>query len=351
MVSKILSLAVAGGIPVYLRGAPGVGKTALVRAVAEGLGLHLEVVITALHDPTDFSGLPVKVDGRCVFAPPEWAVRLVERAPSLLFLDELSVAPPAVQAAALRVVHERVVGYLRLPESVRVVAAGNRPEDSEAVWDLTPPLANRFLHLSLGPSAESVVDYFLGGHGFYALARPRESWEAGLPGKKALVASFLRARPDLLHAMPRTGASGAWPSPRTWEMAARFLALAEGVLASEEVLLGVAGCVGEGAAVEFLRYLENLDLPDPRELLRGKAKLPEEPDKLMAALSAVAAVAAEEPEHMEAAFALVARAAESCPDVAVVVAKALAQVIQKKGLPAPKSVLLLKDLVREMLGL
>jgi len=41
----------------------------------------------------------------------------------ILFLDEITTAPPAVQAALLRVVLERVVGDVALPEAVSVVAA------------------------------------------------------------------------------------------------------------------------------------------------------------------------------------------------------------------------------------
>lgn len=48
-------------------------------------------------------------------ATPDWAVRLARAGQGLLFFDELSSAPPAVQAALLRVVLERRVGNLVLP--------------------------------------------------------------------------------------------------------------------------------------------------------------------------------------------------------------------------------------------
>ena len=59
--------------------------------------------------------------------------------------DEISTAPPAVQAALLRVVLERTVGDLRLPDAVSLVAAANTPEQAAGGWELSPPLANRFL--------------------------------------------------------------------------------------------------------------------------------------------------------------------------------------------------------------
>src|SRR5205823_11964182 len=59
----------------------------------------------------------------------------------------ISTAPPAVQAAMLRIVLERVVGDLELPPGVRVVAAANPPEQAADGWDLAPPLANRLVHL------------------------------------------------------------------------------------------------------------------------------------------------------------------------------------------------------------
>ena len=63
--------------------------------------------------------------------------RLAEAGRGLLFLDELSTAPPAVQAALLRVVLERVVGDLTLPDEVAVVAAANPPDQAADGWDLS----------------------------------------------------------------------------------------------------------------------------------------------------------------------------------------------------------------------
>ena len=81
----------------------------------------------------------------------------------LLFLDELSTAPPAVQAALLRVVLERIVGDLTLPTDVAVVAAANPPEQAADGWDLSAPLANRLCHLNWDIDPRAVADGLAGG--------------------------------------------------------------------------------------------------------------------------------------------------------------------------------------------
>ena len=113
-----LRIGIGARVPMLLWGAPGVGKTTVVRQLAENSQLPCELVIASIREPADFSGLPVVgADGRSVhLAPPAWATRLAEAGRGLLFLDEISTAPPAVQAALMRVVLERTVGELQLPE-------------------------------------------------------------------------------------------------------------------------------------------------------------------------------------------------------------------------------------------
>src|ERR1700761_5871610 len=126
--AEALGVAVAARVPVLLWGAPGTGKTSAIRSMAEAMDLPCETVIASIREPSDFAGLPIVVGEVVRFAPPAWARRLAESGRGLLFLDELSTAPPAVQAALLRVVLERAVGDLTLPDEVAVVAAANPPE-------------------------------------------------------------------------------------------------------------------------------------------------------------------------------------------------------------------------------
>ena len=94
---EALGVAVAARVPVLLWGAPGTGKTSVIRAMADALGWPCETVIASIREPSDFAGLPVVVGDGVRFAPPAWARRLAEAGRGLLFLDELSTAPPAVQ--------------------------------------------------------------------------------------------------------------------------------------------------------------------------------------------------------------------------------------------------------------
>ena len=56
---EALTLAVAADLPVLLWCEPGIGKTAALNQLAATLDLPLTTVIASVHEPTDFSGLPV----------------------------------------------------------------------------------------------------------------------------------------------------------------------------------------------------------------------------------------------------------------------------------------------------
>ena len=337
-----LAIAIQAGVPILTWGPPGVGKTATVTMLAAELELPLEVVLASIREPSDFSGLPVIGREGVRLEPPAWAQRLALTGKGLLFLDEISTAPPAVQSALLRIVLEKVAGDLALPAGVAVVASANPPEQAVGGWDLSAPLANRFCHLFWSLDTQAWVDGMIGGWAVPDLPHLPAVWETAIPDKELLVASFIRHRPHLLLQVPEEEslAGKAWPSPRSWTMAARLLAAAESAGAEEDIVaVLVAGCVGEGACLEFLAWQNDLDLPDPEAILANPSYLclPERGDQALAILAAViaAAVGSLTEERWFAAWNVLALAAENGKkDIAAVAAKKLAAARSPK-LPLP----------------
>ncbi|MFI0544135.1 AAA family ATPase [Streptomyces sp. WSLK1-3] len=339
---EALTLAVAADLPVLLWGEPGIGKTAALTQLAEALDLPLTTVIASVHEPSDFSGLPVVGDDPATqgvpMAPPDWAVRLVRAGRGLLFLDELSTTPPAVQAALLRLVLERRIGALQLPPGVRIVAAANPRSSAADGWELSPPLANRFVHLQWTHDHEVVVRGLGGTWPRATLPRldPCKLPEAVEFARRA-VCALLAARPTLVHRLPagETRRGGPWPSPRSWDMTLSLVAFATAAGSARDVLsLLVRGTVGDGPGLELLASLDRLDLPDPEDVLADPAGavLPERGDLRQAVLDGVVAAVRARPDRArwDAAWAVLVRALETgAPDLVVVPATTLASLRQQ----------------------
>lgn len=347
---EALTLAVAADLPVLLWGEPGIGKTAALTQLAASLDLPLTTVIASVHEPSDFSGLPVIGDDPAEqgvpMAPPDWAVRLVRAGRGLLFLDELSTAPPAVQAALLRLVLERRIGALRLPPGVRIVAAANPRGSAADGWELSPPLANRFVHLQWTHDHEVVVRG-LGGtwpRATLPTLDPARLPEAVAFGRRA-VCGLLAARPKLVHLLPSAEArrGGPWPSPRSWDMALCLTAFATaaGFLAGGALPAGQGHRGGRsGARTAGLAGPDGP--PGPRDAPggSGRCRAARSGDLRQAVLDGVVAAVRARPERSrwDAAWALLVRALETgAPDLVVVPATTLAS-LRREDWDVPEAI-------------
>ena len=329
-----MQVLLAAQVPVLLWGDPGTGKTQTIERFAKRAGWHTETVIVSLHEPTDFAGLPVRSPGGVVFEPPAWARQIADQpGERLVFFDEVNTAAPAVQNALMRVVHDGRVGQLDLGEGVRFVAAANPPEQNIGAWDLSAPLANRFAHLRWPVTLDEWKRGYLEG---WPDTGPLHIPDGHTPDPKAVAehkaaqAAFLTARPDLLVAPPRPGPPVfGWPSPRTWDLTAHALAIAETADADEEtILLVAASLVGAGAAIEYLAYEDNADLPDSDQLLADPTLFADlkRSDQKHAALEAVVARITQDPKRRQwrKAFNVCIQAArQGAPDIAAAAAMRL----------------------------
>jgi hypothetical protein len=229
-------------------GPPGIGKSSIVAQTAQAHGLEMIDLRLSQLAPTDLRGLPVAEHGVSRWYPPEFLPR---EGRGILFLDELNLAPPAMQGMAQQLILDRKVGSYSIPDGWFIWAAGNRKEDRAAVFDMPAPLANRFIHLMVEPHFESFKSYAL-EHGIqeYLLA-------------------FLSFRPGLLHKMDHQ--QPAWPSPRSW-MVANDLYQAN---------LDISTVVGAAAAAEFASFVALYhQLPNIANILDGNGRdiaFPQEP--------------------------------------------------------------------------
>ncbi|MEP7055526.1 MAG: AAA family ATPase [Actinomycetota bacterium] len=330
---QALGVCICARVPFLLWGDPGEGKTAVVES-ARAHGWHVETLIISHHEPSDFAGLPVVVKGGVTLAPPLWAQRLAAHdGPSIAFFDEWTTAAPAVQAAALRPLTHYQVGALQLPATVSFGAAANHADIATAGWELAAPTANRFCHfewnMPLEVYAESLVTQQWPGIPLYAVPA---AYDAGIAAARVQVAGFLRARGSQLKAIPgdADGRGRAFCTPRTWDYAARLMALAVAVGAHEDaVRLLVSGTIGAATAHEFVTWIDQQDLPDPEDLLateNGRVFAKMRPDRVYVVLQSLlaAVVAQPTPQRWAAAIRLCAAAAGFAGlDPAVPVVRAL----------------------------
>ena len=247
--------AAAAGVhtPVMLWGPPGVGKSRIVADIARRHGVALIDIRLSQMEPTDLRGIPFRNGARV-----EWSVpSLLPDAErhgvcGILFLDEISSAPPTVTAAAYQLILDRRLGEYRVPPGWAIFAAGNRYGDRGVTYVMPAPLANRFTHFEI----EAQLDDWV-------------AW-AHAAGVDARVVAFLRFRPDLLFDFDPARNAVAFPSPRSWEYAHR--ALAKFADAPDLLLDALQACVGAAAGVEFKAFIDNMDqLPDIDAIVAGES--------------------------------------------------------------------------------
>lgn len=333
-----IEIAVQARIPVFLWGPPGIGKTKTIEAFAEVLGEDIWTVILSIREPSDQGGLPVITPEGVRMEPPMWAKQLDKKGRGIVFFDEFNTAAPTTQSSALRVIYGGWAGDLKLPEETSFMAAGNPPETSSGAYDLTSAIANRWAHFDWTMDPVAWVNGMVSGWPTPKIPRISSRWKEALPTTRADFASFISKHSTKLHSMPEDPAAQgrAWPSPRTWDMAAALCAAAASCgygLKSEVARQLIAACVGGPAQREFSSWHVKLDLRDPEEYLADPmgTPLPKRQDQIMATLNSVAAASLSQTverkkmvRRYQAAWRVLGRVADDKPDLAIPPARILA---------------------------
>ena len=316
--SGIYGAAVKAGISpkflpsVMLWGPPGVGKSQLVRQVAEvlrresGKQCRVTDVRLLLFNPIDLRGIPTANKEKTLSVWLKPAIFQMDEGAdviNILFLDEISAAPQSVQAAAYQLTLDRVVGEHRLPDNCIVIAAGNRVTDKSVAYKMPKALANRLCHLEITGNRDSWMKWAV---------------EKGIHAK---VMGFLSFRSDYLMCFDAANEDLAFATPRSWEMVSNILHMTGGdVNAAFDM---IAGCVGLGIATELRTWCKIYSsLPRVEDIFAGRGGcVPKDTDAMYALIASMTAYAREHKDNVTAIANSISYAMQMPPDFSAVLMK------------------------------
>ena len=181
-----LDIAHSKNWPIFLHGAPGVGKSAIIlawakhKAAASILDFYhvgkdpkpdnwektyafIDLRVATL-DALDVKGAP-KIEGEnTVFKVPSMLPDILRHGKTgCIFFDELPQGAPSVTNSLTQIIHDRMMGeHYKLPDDWFIVAAGNRKEDNANTSKLGAQVYNRFIHFNVDPDVKSWCDFQIG---------------------------------------------------------------------------------------------------------------------------------------------------------------------------------------------
>ena len=243
---QIISSLVKQKVPTFLWGAPGIGKSSIIKQIAKSKGVEFIDLRLALMDPTDLKGIPFydKESHSALWAPPAF---LPKDGEGILFLDELNAAPPSVQASAYQLILDRSVGEYKLPDGWAIVAAGNREGDRGVTYRMPSPLANRFVHFEM---EVDVRDWCLW------------AYQKNIDEK---IIAYISYKNEHLFTFDTKNDEKSFATPRSWEYINSIL---KSDIEEELLLDTFSGAIGREVAVGFLGFCKVINrLPDIKIIL------------------------------------------------------------------------------------
>lgn len=248
--------------PIFLWGPPGIGKSAVVKQIADENNLaFIDVRLTTI-DPTDLRGLP-SIDHKNKIAKWLQAGFLPRDTPKgkrggIILLDEINAVPSSVQASAYQLVYDKKVGEYEVPDGWFIMAAGNRIGDRGISYTIPSPLANRFTHFTIKVDIQVWLEWAIENE------------------LDPMVVAFLKSgfksseRDSLLYTFDSSKNDIVFATPRTWEYVSNFRYLRNKDMLS--YMKAINGTVGEIAGRDFYNFLMLKDtLPYPDRVLAGEA--------------------------------------------------------------------------------
>ena len=254
-------LNVAPTRPVFIWGAPGIGKSALVEKFAEEVGLPCVSLLGSQLAPEDLIGIPVIKGETSEFLPPKMIAR---KAPYVLFLDELNACSQEVQKAFYSLIHERRIGEYHLPKGSIVIGAGNRAQDSAIVKIMSSALVNRMFHVQMKADPYQWLTW--------AYEHNIHPW----------ITDYIGQRPDHLFSEPPK-TEEPYSTPRSWHLlsdALKEYGAGEKDVSEDVLRMLTYGCISAKHAGMFIAYTKQLGNKNLlNEIIKGERHFPSKPEE------------------------------------------------------------------------
>ncbi len=323
-------LCILAGTRVWFWGAPGIGKTTILRGLAESYEVPFVDVQPYYMTPMDISGLPQTVeyiisreayqesvktilDEQRVIegdkvsvrvtkhAMPYWVKQLEKaeenflstppesRPPvsAIMFIDELGAVPPSLQQAFHSLMGIPSRWHNAVFPNVGVCVASNPSEMAMGSYDISHALANRALHLYVKGDVPGFARYLISCAGIPTKERMKweginlpNDWRKRMPHWWAIVKTYLSSRPKYHNDPPEQISlqNIAYPTSRTWQMLIMACAAADAARQSRLIPIIARAAVGE-IARDFVRFINSTKFPSMETLLKTPEevrKIPEE---------------------------------------------------------------------------
>jgi len=243
--------------PVFIWGAPGIGKSSIVEQFAESLGLKCVSLLGSQLAPEDIIGVPQIIDGKSIFCPPRAIAR---DEPYCLFLDELNACSQEVQKAFYSLIHDRRIGEYHLPEGSIIIGAGNRAQDGAIVKPMSSALINRMFHVELVASHRDWLDW------------------AARYGIHYYILEYIGLRPDHLWKQPPK-TEEPFSTPRSWHILSDAIYSYGDAITDKQLEVLTAGCLSPHHSVQFRAFIKQIrNRYALSAILDGEQKWPREPE-------------------------------------------------------------------------
>lgn len=209
--------------PVFLVGAPGIGKTAIMEQIAQELDLALVSYSMTHHTRQSALGLPFIVDKKYgdqeykvseytmseIIASVYDAMEETGKKQGILFLDEINCISETLSPSMLQFLQYKTFGRHQVPQGWIVVTAGNPPEYNNAVKEFDIAIWDRLKKIEVEADFETWKEYAINTH-----VHP-------------VVTSYLGIKPSHFYSISTTVDGKSFVTARGWDDLSKMIQLYE----------------------------------------------------------------------------------------------------------------------------